>query len=83
MDTVWGELLRPPASSKGAIVVMVVVVVVTPIPTGGLCWKILDVLGTGRQWHSKGCREMPRQHHCATARSHPGLLQRFGLLCCG
>ncbi|XP_035747287.1 bridging integrator 3 [Egretta garzetta] len=48
MDTVWGELLRPPASSKGAIVVMVVVVVVTPIPTGGLCWKILDMLGTGR-----------------------------------
>ena len=74
---VWGDLPQPPALSEDAVVV------VTSVSTGGLCWKMLAMLGTGRQWHGKGCREMPRRHHRTTARSHPMLLQQFGLLRCG
>lgn len=71
-----GEPPPPPASSEGAVVV-------AAISTGGLCWMMLETVGTGRRWHGKGCREVPRRHHRAMARSHPTLLQRFGLLRCG
>lgn len=54
------------------------VAVVAPICTGGLCWKTLENLAMGRRWQSKG-----HWHHHATMRSHPMLLQRFGLLHCG
>lgn len=76
--TVRGEPPRPPASSEAAVVA-----VVMPVSTGGSCWKTSEILVTGRWWHGEGCWEMPRRHHRATARSHPTLLQRFGLLRCG
>lgn len=71
-----GEPPRPPAPSEGPVVV------VAPIPTGARCWKTPEMLGTGRRWHGKGCREVPQQRHRALARCHPRWLQRFGLLSC-
>lgn len=67
---VWGEPPRPPATPVGAVVVVVV-----PISTGGLCWKTLEMLGTGRRWHGK-------DHITPIAVPRRCLLQHFGLLHC-